>query len=244
MTYDIRRLGLTDTLRCGAELRSIGNASRTLEQGVQSMAAFLHAELVDGRTGTRACALVRGYMTVDYGDLPDDLKSAAGKGRKKRKTDPRTRCLVLLGSAGDRPEWNSRATSVHHKVVVFDSIDAVESAPMFAEMIRELGLDLNDVVAPASEISKRPERPSGVFFVPQAAESPFITDKKNFVQPEQIESVVGFGGMLRNGQTLCMILFSRTGLTAEASARFKTLALDVRAGLFAASDLPTFATRA
>ena len=62
----------------------------------------------------------------------------------------------------------------------------------------------------------------------------------DFVQPERIESVIGFGCLLRSGQMLCMTLFSRTTLAPEAAARFKTLALDARAGLFAAGDLPIF----
>src|ERR1043166_8369784 len=77
MPYDLRRLGLTDTLRCGAELRNRGNAARSVEEGAQAMAQFLYQELVDGRTGERACALVRCYATHAYESLPAELRGLA-----------------------------------------------------------------------------------------------------------------------------------------------------------------------
>src|ERR1051325_1658315 len=116
MPYDLRRLGLTDTLRCGAELRARGNTARSIEEGAQAMVELLYQELVDGRTGDRACALTRCYKTHPYGDLPDDLKALARKVCGRKSMPAELRCLVLLGTAGDRPAWNDRRQSVSHPV--------------------------------------------------------------------------------------------------------------------------------
>jgi hypothetical protein len=52
--------------------------------------------------------------------------------------------------------------------------------------------------------------------------------------------VVGFGGLLRNGEMMATIIFSRAPISEETAARFRTLALDIRAALFGAGDIPTF----
>jgi two-component system NtrC family sensor kinase len=117
----------------------------------------------------------------------------------------------------------------------------VEQAPMVFQLIRQLGLDVASVVAPTPEILRQAEGKSyGVFYVPEAKGSPYIPAQSSFVIPERIESVVGFGGLLRNGDMVAIILFSRIPVSEQTANRFRTIALDVRAALFGAGNLPTF----
>jgi|ERR1043166_378863 hypothetical protein len=239
MPYDLRRLGLTDTLRCGAELRNRGNAARSVEEGAQAMAQFLYQELVDGRTGERACALVRCYATHAYESLPAELRGLARKSFGRKSIPADLRCLVLLGTAGDRPEWNDRRQSVAHQVIPLGAVDAIERSPMVAQMIRSFGIELSDLVALGDRPLRVPEgKTAGLFHVSQAEGSPFLD--QDFVAEQRIESVLGFGGPVRSGELLAMLLFSRTGIGDDTATRFRTMALDMRAGLFAAGDLPTF----
>jgi hypothetical protein len=117
----------------------------------------------------------------------------------------------------------------------------VDQAPMVSQLIRQMGLDVAAIVAPTPEILRQMEGKSyGVFHVARAPGSPFIPAQVDFVLRERVQSVVGFGGLLRNGDMLAIIIFSRTPISEETANRFRTLALDVRASLFAAGDLPTF----
>jgi hypothetical protein len=238
MPYDLRRLGLTDTLRCGAELRDRGTKARSIEEGAQSMTQLLYQELVDGRTGDRACALVRCYKTHRYEDLPADLQAVARKSFGRKRVPAGLRCLTLLATTGDRPEWNDRRQSVAHQVIPLASVEAIEESAMFAQMIRSFGIDLADLVGSDQPLKAAEGKSAGIFHVAQAAGSPFLD--QDFVAAERIESVLGFGGPVRSGDLMAMLLFSRTAIAEDTAARFRTMALDIRAGLFAAGDLPAF----
>ena len=228
-------------LRCGIDLRKHVQHARSVEEAAESITRYLYDELVEESTGRRACALVRCYKTHSYAELPTDLQGFA---RNALGHAPRTRtvkCLTLLGTAGDRPEWNSRLRSLGHQAIPLESEQMVEQAPMIAQLIKAFDLDLADVIAPTPEILRRATgKTSSVFYVPKANGSPYIPAQADFVVKERIESVLGFGGMLRNGDLLAVILFSRTPISEETASRFRTLGLDVRAGLFTAGDLPAF----
>jgi hypothetical protein len=117
----------------------------------------------------------------------------------------------------------------------------VDQAPMVSQLIRQLGLDVSAVIQPTPAILGEMEGKSyGVFYVPRAAGSPYIPAQDDFVLRERVQSVVGFGGLLRNGEMMATIIFSRAPISEETAARFRTLALDIRAALFGAGDIPTF----
>ncbi len=79
-----------------------------------------------------------------------------------------------------------------------------------------------------------------MFYVEEARGSPFIPAQAEFVERYQIESVVGFGGVLRSGELYAIILFSRDTIPARCAARFRTIALDVRSSLFAFDEARTW----
>jgi hypothetical protein len=241
MPFDLQDFSLADTLRCGIALRSHAASAESVEEAAQSLTRYLYDELRDAATGARSCALVRCYKTHSYHDLPTDLQGFARNVLGRKPASVTTKCLTLLGTAGDRPEWNSRMRSLGHQAIPLESEKMVEQAPMIAQLIRAFGLDLSSVIAPNPEILRRMDGKSySVFYVAKAAGSPYIPAQTEFVAREEIESVLGFGGMLRTGDLIAIILFSRVPISEETASRFRTLALDVRASLFASGEIPTF----
>lgn len=241
MPFDLGDFSLRDTIRCGAELRRIIQGAKTIEDAAQSICAFLYESLDGAEADQPVVALVRCYKTHAYSELPPDLQGYARNVLKRKPSSPYVKCLTLLGTAGTRPEWNSRYRSIGHRAIPLESVEMVEQAPMVAQLIRQLGLDLQSVVAPTPEILRQEEGKSyGVFYVPRAAGSPYIPAQADFVLREGIQSVLGFGGLLRNGDMLTFIVFSRAPISEETANRFRTLALDIRAALFAAGEIPTF----
>lgn len=106
---------------------------------------------------------------------------------------------------------------------------------MIAQLLKELGLaaavtEDNTV----SLVRRKAGQNYGVFHVERAPGSPYIPAQKDFVDVYKIASVVGFGSLLPEGDLFSMIVFSRTPIDAATADRFRSLALDVKAGFVAA----------
>lgn len=245
MPFDLREFTVGDTIRLGSEVRKIILTASSIEAAAQSMCDWLYESLEDSTTGAPSSALVRCYKTHSYGELSTDLQGFARNALKRRPTTPHVKCLTLLGTAGSRPEWNSRYRSIGHRAIPLETVEMVEQAPMVAQLIRQLGLDVSSVIAPTPEILRQIQGKSyGVFYVARAAGSPYIPAQAEFVLRDGIQSVLGFGGLLRNGDMMAIIIFSRVPISEETANRFRTLALDVRAALFSVGEIPTFKVEA
>jgi len=141
------------------------------------------------------------------------------------------KCLTLLASVGDLPEWNDRKTSRGHRAIPLPSADVVDSAPMIAQLIHQFGLDVNTLLKPSPELLIHLEqRTYNIFFVPEAAGSPCVP-AQDFVAQHGIKSVLGFGGMLPMGDLFAVIMFTKVAIPTETVSMFKTLALGVKVAI-------------
>lgn len=245
MPFDLREFTLSDTIRLGSELRKIIHSSSSIEVAAQSMCELLYQSLENSATGALSSALVRCYKTHSYSELPADLQGFARNALKRKPSSPHVKCLTLMGTAGSRSEWNSRYRSIGHRAIPLESVEMVDQAPMVSQLIRQLGLDVTSIIAPTPEILRQDEGKSyGVFYVPRASGSPYIPAQEEFVIREKVQSVVGFGGLLRNGDMMAIIIFSRSAISEETANRFRTLALDIRSALFSVGEIPTFQVEA
>jgi hypothetical protein len=232
MPSDLTKFGLSEMLRCSTELRRATKDAPTMEEAAQRVCRVLYDELV-ASDGSKACALVRCYKTHPYGKLESELQSFAKAVLRGHTAGPTMRCLTLLGSAGDEPAWNSRRTSVGHQAIPLASPEMIEKAPMIAQLIRQFGLELTDVVQPPTDLVwSLTGKTYRVFHVPEAVGSPYIPAQKDFVLKFGIRSVVGFGGSLPNAELFAIILFARVPISSETADRFRNLALDVKSGFF------------
>ncbi len=232
MPSDLTKFGLTEMLRCSTELRRATKDAPTMEEAAQRVCRVLYDELV-APGAARACVLVRCYKTHPYGKLEPELQSFARGMLQGQKPVPSMRCLTLLGSVGDEPAWNSRRTSAGHQAIPLPSADIVEKAPMIAQLIRQFGLELSDVVQPTTDLMRSlAGKTYGVLHVAEAAGSPYVPAQKDFVLRFGIRSVVGFGGSLPVGDLFAVILFARVPVSSETADRFRNLALDVKSGFF------------
>ena len=240
---DVTDFSVGAMLRAGIALRRVVRGTETLEEAARLLVRYLYDHCVDPASGERTCALVRFYKTHPYGEMPAELREFASAQMDGASPSPDMRCLVLLATAGDRPEWNSRHDSRGHQAIPLPSADIVRRAPMIARLIEDMGLDIESVVrgnAPASKPGD--SRTYDVFHVEEALGSPHIPAQEEFVRRHGIASVVGFGGMLRTGELFAMILFSRVRIPPASAARFRAIALDVRSALYALDETRTWAT--
>jgi hypothetical protein len=172
---------------------------------------------------------VRLYKTHRFDGLGPELQAFA-RAAAEDDVEAGTRCLTLLGTSGDRPEWNDRRRSLAHRAIPLVSVEVVEQSPMIASLIRGMGLDVADVVAPDARAGiTLHHRDYDLFFVPEAEGSPLVPAQRDFVGPWGIRSVVGCGGMLPSSDLFALIVFSRLPLSEETADLFRTLALSVKA---------------
>lgn len=231
MASNLSAFGLPERLRCSSGLSAACDSAQSVEEAAQSLCEFFYDELV-GPSGARACALVRFYVTQPFGRLPRELKEFARSVATGLPIGEESRCLTLLGTVGDKPEWNSRFQSRDHQAIPLLSAELVEKAPMISQLLKAFGLSPRDVVGNlGAVVPDLGGKSYGVFHVPDAAASPYIPAQINFIKPQGIRSVVGCGSALASGELFAMILFSRVPITAETAERFRPLALDAKASL-------------
>jgi hypothetical protein len=226
-------------LRCSTAVRKVSESSQSLEEAAQNIVQFIYQSFTD-RRGPQ-CALVRFYRTQAYGELPHDLKHFAKARLNGVEPDAYMRSLVLLATAGEVAEWNDRRLSVGHRAIPLPSVEIVEQAPMVAQLIREVGFELSDVVKPPIGLIQDNEgKTYNVFHVEQAVGSPFIPAQNEFVIPFGIKSVVGFGGLMTSGEFFAVIVFAKTHIPRDSAIRFRNVALEVKAALFGLAGIPVF----
>ena len=227
--YDMTKFTMRDMTSCGAVLRTLGEGAQSLEDVAKRVVHYLYEHLLDAQTGERACALVRFYKTHPFGSLNEGLQRFALRSLRGQPESPSMRCLTLMATVGERPEWNARETSVGHQAIPLPSPEIVSQVPMIANLIKQFGLEIHTVLKPDPDfLMELEQRSYNVFHVPTAVGSSYIPAQQEFVIPFGIHSVLGFGGMLPSGNLFVVILFSKVHIPRETADMFKPLSLSVK----------------
>ena len=58
--------------------------------------------------------------------------------------------------------------------------------------------------------------------------SPYIPAQDDFVIPNGIKSVLGFGGVLSSGKLFVVIMFSKTSIPADLANKFSSVGASVK----------------
>ena len=239
-TLDVTDFTVGAMLRAGIAVRRAVRGAASTEDAAEAVVRYLY-DACATPDGERSALMVRFYKTHPYGTLEPALRqfAAAQLGSAHPRDD--MRCLVLMATVGEEPEWNSRHDSKGHQAIPLPSAERVRAAPMIMRLIEELGVDVESLVSSAPERARGSEtRTYDVFHVEDAAGSPYIPAQADFVERYGVASVVGFGGMLRSGELFAVILFSRHRIPGRSASRFRTIALDVRSSLFTLDDSRTW----
>jgi hypothetical protein len=226
--YDLTTFTKDDMCRCAVQLRNLDERSQSMEETAERVVRYLYENLIDRRTGEKACTLVRFFKTHPYGDLSEDLQEAARSILKGRSVFRATKCLTLLATAGDEPYWNARQESTGHQAIPLIDQDFVYRAPMILQLIQQFGLEVNAVIETSPTLITAPHKAFNVFHVPEAVGSPHIPAQTQFVLPYRVQSVLGFGGMLPSGNLFAVILFSKAFIPLKTANHFRWISAYVR----------------
>lgn len=227
----LENFSLGDMLRCGTELRRVGRGAATVESAARHMVQYLYNAFRDPASDERSCVMVRFYRTHPFSNLEPDLRDVVRSLLADQPDRQNFRCLTLLATAGMLPAWNDRRQSRDHRAIPLPTKEVVERAPMIAQLIRQLGLDIESVVAPSPTLIHELEgKTYNVFHVERAQGSPYIPAQAEFVLQYGVQSVIGFGG-LGSEELFAIILFSKVHVSPESAERFRNIALDVKTAL-------------
>jgi hypothetical protein len=218
---------------CGIVLRTLHQRAASMEDVCQLMVQHLYDAM--GADGERACVLVRAYKTHPYAGLDAELQSFA---RRLNGQEPAvgTRCLTLLATAGDEPEWNSRHCSRAHRAIPLSSVQALQRLPMVAQLVAQLGIEPQAIVHPDRNMMLDLQRRTfNVFYVPEARDSPHVPAQE-FVLRYDVRSVLGFGSVLPPDDLFAVILFARAHVPRETAELFRPLALAAKLALLPFTD--------
>ncbi len=240
--HNLAAFQLSDMLELGQRIRRLGADCGNMEAAADAVVHYLYDHLVDG-DGRRCCALVRCFKTHRYAMLDAEMRSAAQAALAARDDiDPQLQCLTLLATAGDQPEWNDRRKSRAHRAIPLPSVEMVKQAPMVAQLMQQMGLEIARVVKPDPEfLVDVDQRTFNVFHVLEAAGSPYVPAQEDFVLRYDIRSVLGFGGLLPSGELFAIIMFSKVIIPRDTADLFSTLALGVKLVLLPFIGSQTFA---
>lgn len=227
--YDFSNFTAVDAIRCGRAIRALGENARSMEEAADEIVRFFYDEFIDAQDGSRSCVLVRLFKTHDYAALEDALQVFARKMLNNADDLQELKCFTLLATYGITPAWQSRMGSKGHQAIPLPSAQVVAQIPMMRNMVKQMGLEINSVVAPDPDIiADLSQTNFNVFHVADAAGSPYIPAQEEFVIPYGVQSVLGFGGVLPTGNIYVLIIFSKTPISDVVAKQFTTLALNVK----------------
>jgi hypothetical protein len=238
--YDLKAFSFANMLDASAELRNIANGASSMEAAAQRVAAYFHENFVNTATGRSAFVLSRCFKTHAFGLLPEELQSFARSVFSDHEPMFDTRCLTLLGTAGDRPEWKSRYQSTGHKAIPLISENVIQSLPMVSQLTKSLGLEAHALVNPDPKILLEHEKEGfNVFYVDEAFGSPYVP-AQDWVRSFAVKSVIGLGFVIHPSDIIALILFSGVPVEFETAQLFKSLALSLKLAFLSLSSRPVF----
>ena len=202
-------------------------AQGSLEEAAQWLSRTLHETFAAGSV------LVRTFATVPLERLPGDARdfaaSIAAQGGLP-PLRPGTMALALLGTCGVEPGWKERTLSRGHLAIPLASNTFVESIPMIARLLKELGAtltwadDLDTAIVTQSFGTL-----AGVFYVEDAESERDglgrrVIPASDFVSRYGVKTVFGFGGSYPVRRTFIVtVVFTRERMGRQVAERFMRL---------------------
>lgn len=239
--HDLTKFTLRDMSECGFALRQTAQNADCMEDVSNSIIKYFYENFIDKNTGKKNCILVRFFKTHPFGKLTPQLQEYALELLGKNQVKDDLKCLTLLATAGELPEWNSRHQSVGHKAIPLASEDNIHRIPMISQLIKQLGLNSGILLkTDPNLLIDIEQRMYNVFYVSNALGSPYIPSQKSFVIPFGVKSVIGFGGLLPSGEMFAVMMFLRVIVPQKIVALIRPLALNVKTAILTFDDGKVF----
>jgi hypothetical protein len=206
--------------------QSIRSAA-SLEAAAQRCSEMIYDEFRE------SVVLTRFYATIPFGRLPAESRSfaaslAAARGAREPLAD-KTMVLSLLGTRGDRREWNARRASRGHLAIPLLSAGFIDEIPMVSRLLKDLGVPI-DWASAGGVPTDTFGRLGGFFYVEDAAtavdhKGRKIISAQDFVKTHDVKTVFGTAGTYVLSKWLVtIIVFCRERVERDRAKDFMPFA--------------------
>jgi len=212
-----------DLLDVQDRLRAYLQATTSLEAAAAACVRSLHGEF------SESIVLARLFVSLPFATLPEALRRKAWDVVETQAlhgfVNDRTPILTLLGTYGREPAWCDRNASAHHAAIPLCSQSFVDTIPMIARMLQEMGVDLGlggsgggGGGGGGGNEDKHVSRIlgsgwTGLFYVDDARSARDehgrrIIPAADFVERHGVRTVFGLGKAYANGSIATLIVFT------------------------------------
>src|SRR5215475_11567706 len=198
--------------------------ARSFEEAAQALAIALYSQFA------KSAILARVYVTVPFAALPVRtrafVQALPGAAAALTGTTP---VLSLVGTQGQKVDWNDRRKSKQHGAIPLISAEFVDGVPMIARLLRELGVPLDWIDSHgARRLVTTIGSTVGLFYVEDAVRAVDDRGRKvipavDFVFAYHVKSVFGTGGAYPGGQLLILVVFCRDPVARVIAEMFLPL---------------------
>ncbi|HET9962678.1 MAG TPA: PAS domain S-box protein [Nitrospiraceae bacterium] len=218
-------------------MRRLGQESTSLQDAAGRIVRYLHDTLGDSSSGERDCALVRCFKTTCFRYLEADTQQLVRERLGGVPPQADLKCLSLLATAGQQPEWNHVGNSHRYRAIPLVSAEFVKQFPMFSQLLHQFGVSVDSSFdTQGGWLVDYEEKSYNVFYVPDAVGSPYVPAQDGFVRKYGVKSVLCFGGLLPSRDLFMVILFSKTAIPRDTATLFRSLALSAKTSLLALDE--------
>jgi signal transduction histidine kinase len=242
MTIHPGTMTLRAAAQCAFRIMRVGADGIPEEAIAQALAEYFydHFRLTD--TGAPALLLARVSLIESFSRVTSTIQA------KLRERHPaiedQTQCCVLSGSCGQYMEWCRIGTSAMEHCLVVDDAEFVAVRPVVAEVLRGLDRNLAEVGRwEGAGLLEDLDRVVHVVHIEEAKGHPLLQRQGQFVAQYDVRSMIGLGGRLPSGRSVCVELFSSVAVGPERLSHYRVLALSVYLA-FLRADLMTIAEQA
>lgn len=220
MTKRLAEATAADYEELKAEISAIMTSS-CAEEAARIFVARLYERFRD------SLVLLRLFITLRYDQLPvEDRLFVDRRGRETKTShllDAATPIFTLLGTRGQRPEWNERSASAHFRCIPLVSTAFVSSLSMLSRQFASVGFDLGLIDSWERQVvaTRRADRYRGILYIRDAgvdrdAQGRMIVPKQDFVAAAGVKTTLGFGSGYADHPTM-VTLFAFTNEVIEKS---------------------------
>lgn len=171
-------------------------------------------------------ALARCFLTLPFADLPEELRRKAWSVVEAQSLQSQmsatTPILALLGTCGVAAGWCDRRASRDHAAIPLCSRAFVDSIPMVARMLQEMGVDLGLRVHEDQPLVQKVLAAGwvGLFHVADARTARDDRGRRvipatEFIEQYGIRTVFGLGKAYSTGSILTLVVFTTTMVSRE-----------------------------
>ncbi len=224
------RLTLSHVSQLGMSLRHISLQSTSLFHRATAITQLLFESFTCHETGVPVCPLVRVFRTVPVTELSEEDRVSVDRRVAESGEARSEKVMQLIGTYGLHPGWCDVSLSSTHRCVPMNATTFPVQFPTLSELMRVVSAESRRVFEQTGDLVAR-ERVDGLLYVPDAANSPYISAQAEFVNRYHIRSAIGFGGQFRDGEHYCVVMFSRWIIPQSVLPLMRILSLNIRLGL-------------